>query len=134
LSRKPLWGKVLLEKMKTNLMPFRYGGVMFLPADLQGYVPSDHAEKRMAQRNVSFEDIDFVLEFGRKLHKAGAVFIFLRKCDIPRKERQVYERLEGTMVVLSRETNTIITVYRNRQKGLRRARRKSDRSRYPRYH
>lgn len=106
---------------------------MFLPMDSQDYVPSNHAEKRMAQRNVSFEDVVFVLEFGRKLHKAGAVFYFLRKCDIPQGEQQ-FSRLEGTTVVLSRETATIITVYRNRQKGLRRVKRKTDRSRYPRYH
>ncbi len=107
---------------------------MFLPSDFREYVPSFHAEKRMAQRNVSFEDIVFVLEHGRKLHKAGAVFFFLRKCDISQKRRRQFGRLEGTVVVLSRETTTIITVYRNRQKGLRRVKRKTARSRYPRYH
>lgn len=107
---------------------------MFLPIDFQEYVPSDHAEIRMAQRNVSFEDIVFVLDHGRKMHKAGAVFYFLRKCDIPQGWQREFGRLEGTTVVLSRETATIITVYRNRQTGLRRVKRKPTRSRYPRYH
>jgi hypothetical protein len=106
---------------------------MFLPIDFWDYVPSHHAEKRMAQRNISFEDIVFVLEHGRKLHKAGAVFFFLRRCDIPGQRWQRCGRLEGTTVVLSRETATIITVYRNRQ-GLRRVKRKTDRSYCPRYH
>jgi hypothetical protein len=106
---------------------------MFLPMDSEEYIPSFHAEKRMAQRNVSFEDVVFVLENGRKLHKAGAVFYFLRKCDIPDLEPE-FSRLEGTTVVLSRETATIITVYRNRKKGLRRVKRKTERSRYSRYH
>ena len=57
----------------------RYGGIMFLPSDNQEYVPSDHAGKRMAQRNISLEDIDFVLDHGQRLHKAGAVFSFWAK-------------------------------------------------------
>lgn len=107
---------------------------MFLPYDFQDYVPSDHAEIRMAQRNVSFEDIVFVLEYGWKSHKAGAVFYCLRRCDIPRNLRRHLSRLEGTIVVLSGETNTIITVYRNRQSGLRHVKRKIEYSNLPKYH
>lgn len=107
---------------------------MFLPSDYQEYVPSFHAGKRMAQRNLSLEDIDFVLDHGQRLHKAGAVFFFLGKCDIPEIWRRRFERLEGTMLVMSNETNTLITVYRNRQKGLRRAKRKANRSSRPRRH
>lgn len=107
---------------------------MFLPSDYQEYVPSDHAGKRMAQRNISLEDIDFVLDHGQRLHKAGAVFFFLGKSDIPRKWQRRFERLEGTTLVMSTETSTLITVYRNRQKGLRHVKRKADRSSQPHWH
>lgn len=107
---------------------------MFLSSDYQEYVPSYHAGKRMAQRNLSLEDIDFVLDHGQRLHKAGAVFFFLGKCDIPDVWRRRFERLEGTMLVLSNESNTLITVYRNRQKGLRHVKRKADRSSRSYYH
>lgn len=101
---------------------------MFLPGDYDEYKPSDHAGIRMAQRNLSSEDVDFVLDHGQRLHKAGAVFYFLGRCDIPRRWRRRFERLEGTVLVFSNETNTLITVYRNRQTGLRHIKQKPDRS------
>ena len=108
---------------------------MFLLSDYyEEYVPSFHAKKRMAQRNVSSEDIDFVLDHGQRLYKAGAIFCFLGKCNIPKKWRRRFERLEGTMLVLSNESDTLITVYRNRQKGLRQVKRKANRSSRRCYH
>lgn len=90
-----------------------------------------HAEWRMAQRNLSLEDILIVLDYGERLYRAGAVFFFLRKCDIPKELRRKFGRLEGTTVVMSRETPLVLTVYRNRQKGLRHVKRKSARSHPP---
>lgn len=106
---------------------------MFGPTDFQQYVPTNHAEQRMAQRNLSFEDVHFVLEHGEKLHRAGAVFFHLGKCNIPKTQRRQVGRLEGTIVVLSRDLPLILTVYRNRQGGLGHVKRKSARSRYARY-
>lgn len=106
---------------------------MFGPTDFQQYVPTNHAEQRMAQRNVSLRDVQYVLEHGQKLHRAGAVFFYLGKCDIPKTQRQRADRLEGTVVVLSRDMPLILTVYRNRQDGLGRIKKKSARSRYPKY-
>ncbi len=107
---------------------------MFGPTDFRQYVLTHHAEQRMAQRNISLGDVYFVLEFGQKLHRAGAVFFHLGKCDIPSTQRRQSERLEGTVVVLSRDMPVILTVYRNRQGGLGRIKRKSARSRYPKYY
>jgi len=106
---------------------------MFGPTDFQQYVPTGHAEQRMAQRNVSLQDIRFVLEHGERLHRAGAVFFHLGKCNIPKAQRRRADRLEGTVVVLSRDHPVILTVYRNRQGGLGRIKRKAARSRYPKY-
>lgn len=91
-------------------------------------VLTDHALWRMAQRNISLEDVLFVLDHGQKLYRAGALFFYLRKCDIPQKARRQFGRLEGTTVVLSREAPLVLTVYRNRQSGLRHVKRKLDRT------
>lgn len=81
---------------------------------------SNHALQRMAQRNLSHEQTSFILRFGRYYHRAGAVLVHLRRKDIPSDLRanDIFARLEGTTVVLSRENWSVVTVWRNRGKGL----------------
>lgn len=90
------------------------------------YVPSNHAQRRMAQRNVSMDNIYFVLKNGQWFHRDGVIFVFLGSRDIGKSQlmKQEYARLEGTVVVLSRDGSRIITVYRNRQQGLRKIKQK----------
>lgn len=104
----------------------RYCVKNFAQDDTQ-YIPSKHAKQRMAQRNISIDNIEFILKNGQWLHRAGAVFVFLGNRNIGKsKERdQKYARLEGTVVVLSRDGSRIITVYRNRQQGLRKIKQKA---------
>ncbi|NKQ34679.1 MAG: DUF4258 domain-containing protein [Chloroflexi bacterium] len=99
-----------------------------------GGVLTNHAVWRMAQRNVSEADICFVLEHGHKMYRAGAIFFFLRRCDFPKGTHRQYGRLEGTTVVISRETHQILTVYRNRKNGLRHIKQKPRRRHRRRYH
>ncbi|MCB8944808.1 MAG: DUF4258 domain-containing protein [Ardenticatenaceae bacterium] len=89
-----------------------------------------HASRRMAQRNVSAEDVDFILRYGQKLHRAGAIIFFLRQRDIPpdKQADKSCSRLEGTAVVTNRHFSRILTVYRNRQSGLRHIKQKPRRS------
>lgn len=90
------------------------------------FKPSQHAKQRMAQRNVSPNNIEFVLKNGQWFHRDGVIFVFLGNRDI-QKSRELarkYERLEGTVVVLSRDASRVITVYRNRQQGLRKIKQK----------
>src|SRR5688572_14378640 len=73
----------------------------------------------MAQRNISFSDLDYVLEYGERVHKTGVTIYVLRKRDIPQNDlkRAEVTRLEGTVVLtgFSQEGNLeIITVYRNK--------------------
>ncbi len=102
-------------------------------ADSWADVLTHHAEWRMAQRNLSLDDILLVLDYGERFYRAGAIFFYLRKCDIPDELLREYGRLEGTTVVISREMPRVLTVYRNRQKGLRRVKRKLPRSQPPNY-
>ena len=118
--------------------------------DVSQFVLTLHAQRRMAQRNVSLADVRFVLKHGKRFHRAGAVFVHLRGKDIPKEKRhdKNITRLEGTTVVLSRrnvllntliegklaerqettvvshESPIILTIWRNSQDGLRHIKRK----------
>lgn len=87
---------------------------------------TQHAALRTAQRNLSAEQLNYVMAHGRKFRQAGALIIYLRKRDIPEWDRPIdrWMRLAGTAVILTRDGRRIITVWRNRQKGLRRIKRK----------
>jgi len=73
----------------------------------------------MAQRNVSLDDLKYVLEHGERIKTTGITVYILRKRDIPNGDRNRSEitRLEGT-VVLTGFTHDghleIITTYRNK--------------------
>lgn len=87
---------------------------------------TDHARQRMAQRNVSKQQLSFILEHGQETHCAGARLVYLRRKDIPESCRRVdkFARLEGVTVVLSSDSPTVMTLWRNRRHGLRHIRRK----------
>jgi len=76
---------------------------------------SEHALTRMAQRKLSETDIEYIIHHGTRYHNAGCLFCFLGKKDIADKTK---ERLEGSVVLLDSETETVvITVYRNRSEA-----------------
>ena len=91
---------------------------------------SAHALLRMAQRNLSPADVEYVLRHGRRYRRAGVVHYFLGKKDIPKDDARddAIARLEGTTVLVSPMGKggavEIITAYRNRS-ALRRIRRKA---------
>lgn len=80
---------------------------------------SHHARLRQAQRNLSDDEIEFVLMHGEELHSGGALHIFLGRRNLlqDRNSKRQYAHLEGTVLVLSdsEQDSTLITVYRNRQ-------------------
>ena len=80
---------------------------------------TQHAVLRMAQRNLSFDDLEYVLEHGERVHKTGVTMYILRKRDILQNDRKKSEitRLEGTVVLtgFSQDGNLeVITLYRNK--------------------
>ena len=78
-----------------------------------------HALQRQSRRNLSNDDIDFVVAHGRYIHCAGALHIFLGKRDIPadRETARRYSHLEGTVLILdaTEAAPVLITAYRNRR-------------------
>ena len=63
---------------------------------------STHAFRRLAQRNLSPTDVDYVCAHGRRYHAGKALFIHLGRRDIPAVDRRDdrLRRLEGTVLVL----------------------------------
>jgi hypothetical protein len=79
-----------------------------------------HAVHRQAQRNLSDRDVQFVLEYGRRIYCAGVLHIFLAQRDIPSDKwiQRRYGRLEGTTLVMDttdEDELVLITAYRNRR-------------------
>lgn len=77
---------------------------------------STHVLKRCAQRNVSPEELYYIIDHGRRIHSAGALFVDLRWCDLipsPSIRRQRLEQLFGTTIVLDGPGTVVKTVYRN---------------------
>ena len=89
---------------------------------------SRHAKIRAAQRNLSVNEIGYVITYGKKFHKAGALIYYLRKRDIPGWDcaDPQWARLAGTAVIMAKDGRRVITVWRNRSKGLKRIKRKPE--------
>lgn len=92
---------------------------------------SAHAGRRLAQRNLSWDDVRYVVTYGRVMHAGKALFIHLGRRDIPAAHRQQdrLRRLEGTVLVLDSATGKhLTTAYRNRRHGSRDIKRKPKRA------
>ncbi|MCC6315699.1 MAG: DUF4258 domain-containing protein [Thermomicrobiales bacterium] len=91
---------------------------------------SIHASRRLAQRNLTEEDVRYVYVHGRRHHSGNAVFVHLGWRDIPAEDRREsrLRRLEGTVLVLDSATGQhLTTAYRNRRSGMRDIKRKPKR-------
>ena len=78
---------------------------------------SAHAIQRMAQRNLTYSEIEYVCHYGQRLHRAGVVHYYLGKRDIPAPDRRDarIQKLEGTTVLMGGEhLDEVVTVYRNK--------------------
>lgn len=76
---------------------------------------STHASQRSAQRNLREDEIAFIVTYGRRVRRAGAVFCQLRRIDLPddMSANDPFRRLVGSTVVLSRCGEYVLTVYRD---------------------
>ncbi len=83
-----------------------------------------HLSDRMQQRAIKQSTIDYVLHFGTEFHKTGVLFYFSGIATCHRGiNRPQLSRLVGTTVV-SAIDHSVITVYRDRQNGLKDIKRK----------
>jgi hypothetical protein len=72
--------------------------------------------------------VEYIMAYGQIFHRAGAVICFLRKRDIPEEDQANSSRvrLVGTALVFSQDNNSLITIWRNRQSGLKRIKQKGE--------
>lgn len=75
---------------------------------------SDHARRRCAQRNLSYNEVLFICQYGKRERNAGVIFCQLRRDRMPKHigANDPYQRLIGTTVVLSKCGYVVVTVYR----------------------
>lgn len=81
---------------------------------------TEHAVLRMAQRHLSPDEVQYVMQHGERYYCGGVLHCYLRRKDIPERDLRLsrYSRLEGTAVLLDSYTGQIIiTVYRNRSRN-----------------
>ena len=83
---------------------------------------SEHAKLRLSQRNLTPDEVDLVLRFGRVTYRTGAKFYFLGKRDLPLGLEDNLSRLVGTTVIVAEDE--VVTAYRD-QHALSKIKRKS---------
>lgn len=89
-----------------------------------------HAVMRMSQRGISIADVEYVLDYGTWIWRAGLVHVYLRRRDIPPEHFRKWPYREGIQVRLSPDYMAVVTAFKNRGKGAigqirRKAKRKS---------
>ena len=78
---------------------------------------TSHALKRSAQRGLRQVDLLYVWRHGTRYRvSTKALVVYLRRRDIPKRDRAQWGRLEGTCLVLTPDGMTVLTVYRNRRR------------------
>jgi len=88
-----------------------------------GLILTNHVRERMKQRQLTREELTYVILFGTCLNRHGQVFYTLRRKD----DNGAMTRLNGTTLVMPHESAVVITAWRDRRTGYRRLRRKSKR-------
>lgn len=76
-----------------------------------------HARQRMSSRHINFDDVVYVLEFGREVHARGAEFFVVGRRDVMRARQagRNMTALEGLHVVCAPNGGPVLTCYRNRE-------------------
>jgi hypothetical protein len=79
------------------------------------YFLSSHASLRSTQRNLSDDDITFIMQHGSRTHRTGVIFCQLRHKDMPPDlpGNHRSRRLVGTTLVLCKCGQFVITAYRD---------------------
>jgi hypothetical protein len=73
---------------------------IFVPS-VEFFNLSDHAELRMAQRNVSWHDVQFVLQYGQRYRKTGIIHVFLGARESHHDKHREYARKQATQILVT---------------------------------
>lgn len=87
-----------------------------------------HASRRANQRKFSQTEIAYVLEHGQLIRRSGICFYFLADKNVQMADRKLdwVQHLVGATILVSAESEAVITMYRNKnQNALRDIKRKA---------
>lgn len=79
--------------------------------EIAGY--SEHCLRRMAQRNVSEADVEYIVTRGACEYRTGVLCFTLPRRSIPVDERRDHSSLESLVILMN--DGFVITVYRTRR-------------------
>ena len=85
---------------------------------------TSHSLVRSAQRGLNDEEVEYVYQFGSRHHCRGALIYYLRRKDVPTGDLALdwANHLEGTALVMDKTGKLLLTVWRNRRRGLKQLR------------
>lgn len=74
---------------------------------------TQHSYLRARQRGFNHQKIVAALQFGENVYKQGLIYFILGEKNIPISLSKQKEQLKNTVVIVSGESNKIITCYRS---------------------
>ena len=74
---------------------------------------TEHSYLRARQRGFNNKKIVAVLQYGENVYKQGLIFYILGENNIPDSLSKQKEQLKNTVVVVSGDSNEVITCYRS---------------------
>lgn len=87
---------------------------------------SKHGKERSVERNISYEQMMMVMEYGEAIFKQGRIFyVATSKCLPKSMEAHLQQKLENIVVVVSK-TGSVITCYKAKN-GIKHIKHKSKR-------
>ena len=84
-------------------------------SEILNFNHTQHSLIRASQRNIYSKNISIAIEYGQEFFKQGLIFYVLGENNLPKNithsERKKYENI---VVVVSGDSNTILTCYRSK--------------------
>lgn len=74
---------------------------------------TEHSYLRARQRGFNYQKIVAALQYGENVYKQGLIYFILGENNIPDSLCKQKEHLKNTVVIVSGDTNQIITCYRS---------------------
>ncbi len=74
-----------------------------------------HSYVKAAQRGIDAKRISTALEYGENFYRQGLVFYVLGEDNIPDYLLKERKKLQNTVVIVSGDTNEVITCYRSKK-------------------
>jgi len=74
---------------------------------------TQHSFLRAAQRGINLKKIKASLQYGESIYKQGLIYFILGKSNIPDSLIKEEDKLKNTVVIVSGNSNEVITCYRS---------------------